>query len=69
MQDIVQDALDNANAERKKAREVQDTEFGDPNISIIGVGGAGNNTINRLMNVGVSDATPLLSTLTSSISK
>jgi cell division protein FtsZ len=56
MQDIVQDALDNANAERKKAREVQDTEFGDPNISIIGVGGAGNNTINRLMNVGVSDA-------------
>lgn len=56
MQDIVQDALDNANVERKEAREAHDPEFGDPNISIIGVGGAGNNTVNRLMNVGVADA-------------
>ncbi|MFW5921805.1 MAG: cell division protein FtsZ [Halodesulfurarchaeum sp.] len=58
MQDIVQDALDNAEEE---AREMPDTdddaaEFGDPRIVIVGCGGAGNNTVNRLYNIGVEGA-------------
>ncbi|MFW5948202.1 MAG: cell division protein FtsZ, partial [Halolamina sp.] len=58
MQDIVQDALDNAEAERSM-QDVDsdgDDEFGDPRIVIVGAGGAGNNTINRLYNIGVEGA-------------
>jgi len=58
MQDIVQDALDNAEAEQRSMQDVEsdDDEFGDPRIVIVGAGGAGNNTINRLYNIGVDGA-------------
>jgi cell division protein FtsZ len=57
MQDIVESALENAEQEQ---REMEDEdgldEFGDPRIVIVGAGGAGNNTINRLYNIGVEGA-------------
>ncbi|MFC6725162.1 cell division protein FtsZ [Halobium palmae] len=56
MQDIVQDALDNAEAEQRDMEEMDDDEFGDPRIVIVGCGGAGNNTVNRLYNIGVDGA-------------
>jgi cell division protein FtsZ len=57
MQDIVQDALDNAEAEARETDDGQSAdEFGDPRIVIVGAGGAGNNTINRLYNIGVEGA-------------
>ena len=55
MQDIVQDALDNAEKEAEKMDDPEDV-FGDPRIVIVGCGGAGNNTINRLYNIGVEGA-------------
>ncbi len=55
MQDIVQDALDNAEAEQREMASADD-EFGEPRIVIVGCGGAGNNTINRLYNIGVEGA-------------
>ncbi|SEW08241.1 cell division protein FtsZ [Halobacterium jilantaiense] len=57
MQDIVQDALDNAEAEKREMDASTDgDEFGDPRIVIVGCGGAGNNTVNRLYNIGVEGA-------------
>jgi cell division protein FtsZ len=55
MQDIVQDALDNAEEETRSLEDA-DGEFGDPRIVIVGCGGAGNNTVNRLYNIGVDGA-------------
>ncbi|PSP75168.1 cell division protein FtsZ [Halobacteriales archaeon QS_3_64_16] len=58
MQDIVQDALENAERE-EQARNEADTdidEFGDPRIVVVGCGGAGNNTVNRLYNMGIEGA-------------
>ncbi|WP_338727342.1 cell division protein FtsZ [Haladaptatus sp. DJG-WS-42] len=58
MQDIVQSALENSEAEQQKRADASSTgdEFGDPRIVIVGAGGAGNNTINRLYNIGVEGA-------------
>ena len=57
MQDLVHDALENAEDEQQKLDEVtEDEEFGDPRIVIVGCGGAGNNTVNRLYNIGVEGA-------------
>ncbi len=58
MQDIVQDALENAEEEAREmdAALADDDEFGDPRIVIVGCGGAGNNTVNRLYNIGVDGA-------------
>jgi cell division protein FtsZ len=57
MQDIVRDALDNAEEEQKRKSELGAADdFGDPRIVIVGCGGAGNNTINRLYNIGVDGA-------------
>ncbi|MFB6078353.1 MAG: cell division protein FtsZ [Halarchaeum sp.] len=58
MQDIVNDALENAEAEQRDLSDVSTDgdEFGDPRIVIVGCGGAGNNTINRLYNIGVEGA-------------
>ncbi|VTT87286.1 Cell division protein FtsZ [Halorubrum sp. DM2] len=57
MQDLVQDALDNAEAEKRDMDvDMEDDEFGDPRIVIVGAGGAGNNTVNRLYNIGVDGA-------------
>ncbi|WP_254536836.1 cell division protein FtsZ [Halomarina litorea] len=58
MQDIVNSALENAEKESRKMSEsdAADDEFGDPRIVIVGCGGAGNNTVNRLYNIGVDGA-------------
>ncbi|XVH30511.1 cell division protein FtsZ [Haloferacaceae archaeon DSL9] len=56
MQDIVQEALENAEAEQRDMETIDDDEFGEPRIVIVGCGGAGNNTINRLYNIGVDGA-------------
>ena len=56
MQDIVQDALANAEEEDRSMSAADGEEFGDPRIVIVGAGGAGNNTINRLYNIGVEGA-------------
>jgi len=57
MQDIVNSALENAEAEQREMdADAEDDEFGDPRIVIIGAGGAGNNTVNRLYNIGVEGA-------------
>ena len=55
MQDIVQEALDNAEREQRET-DFEGDEFGDPRIVIVGCGGAGNNTVNRLYNIGVDGA-------------
>ena len=57
MQDIVKDALENEEEETSRQAENPDGDgFGDPRIVIVGCGGAGNNTVNRLYNIGVSGA-------------
>jgi len=57
MQDIVNSALENAEAEQREMDASADgDEFGDPRIVIVGAGGAGNNTVNRLYNIGVDGA-------------
>jgi cell division protein FtsZ len=55
MQDIVQEALENAEEESRQMEDA-DGDFGDPRIVVVGCGGAGNNTVNRLYNMGVSGA-------------
>lgn len=60
MESIVQQALKNSEKEKLlrdniKLEEMCE-EFGQPQIVIVGCGGAGNNTINRLYNMGVSGA-------------
>jgi len=54
MQDIVNEALERDEQEQKQMDDVEG--FGDPRIVIIGCGGAGNNTVNRLYNIGVDGA-------------
>ena len=61
MQSIINDALKNADLEKemKKAgtsNELEDDFCGQPRIVIIGCGGAGNNTVNRIHHMGVSGA-------------
>lgn len=61
MQDIVQNALENEK-EEKNARDADtDADDGfedlsDPQIVVVGCGGAGNNTVNRLHNIGIDGA-------------
>jgi len=54
MQDIVNEALERDEQEQKQMEDAEG--FGDPRIVIIGAGGAGNNTVNRLYNIGVDGA-------------
>ncbi|QLH77178.1 cell division protein FtsZ [Halosimplex rubrum] len=56
MQDIVKEALERDEAEQKQMDEQEGDGFGDPRIVIVGCGGAGNNTVNRLYNIGVDGA-------------
>ncbi|ERG90625.1 MAG: cell division protein FtsZ [Haloquadratum walsbyi J07HQW1] len=58
MQDIVEEAMQRDEEERDVAAETGgDPEgFGSPRIVIVGAGGAGNNTVNRLYNIGVDGA-------------
>jgi cell division protein FtsZ len=56
MQDLVKSALENDEKE-KEQQSTEDTKgFGEPRIVIVGAGGAGNNTVNRLYNIGVDGA-------------
>ncbi|MFB6108727.1 MAG: cell division protein FtsZ, partial [Haloplanus sp.] len=54
MQGFVQDAIEREEAEQRDSDEAD--SFGDPRIVIVGCGGAGNNTVNRLYNIGVDGA-------------
>lgn len=59
MQSIINEALKNAEIEKemKNSSNMLDDDFiGQPRIVIIGCGGAGNNTVNRLHHMGVSGA-------------
>ncbi|MFB6118198.1 cell division protein FtsZ [Halosegnis sp.] len=58
MQDLVNSALENAEQESRDLSDADGdaSEFGDPRIAIVGAGGAGNNTVNRLYNIGVDGA-------------
>jgi len=56
VQDIVQEALENAEREEQARENVDIDEFGDPRIVVVGCGGAGNNTVNRLYNMGIEGA-------------
>ncbi len=59
MESFVQDALKMAEKEQqlKKASVAEDSEdFGTPKIVVVGCGGGGNNTVNRLYNIGVAGA-------------
>jgi cell division protein FtsZ len=60
MQDIVQDAMENSEKEQRESKTEEATmtgdEFGEPRIVVVGCGGAGNNTVNRLYNIGVAGA-------------
>jgi len=59
MDDIVQDAVENKEQEDRKSNvdtATDDNGFGEPRIVVVGCGGAGNNTINRLYNIGVDGA-------------
>ncbi|CCQ34247.1 Cell division protein FtsZ 2 [Halorhabdus tiamatea SARL4B] len=55
MQDIVNSALKHEEEEQREM-DAESDEFGDPRIVIVGCGGAGNNTVNRLYNIGVDGA-------------
>jgi cell division protein FtsZ len=54
MQDIVNEALERDEQEQNQMGDFE--SFGDPRIVIVGAGGAGNNTVNRLYNIGVDGA-------------
>ncbi|RQD90907.1 cell division protein FtsZ, partial [Methanosalsum natronophilum] len=60
MQAIVQEALkqaENEKAYRESLNAADEIEtFGLPRIMIVGCGGAGNNTVNRLYNIGIAGA-------------
>ncbi len=61
MQSIINDALKNAEMEKEvkqsgNSNAMDDDFVGQPRIVIIGCGGAGNNTVNRIHHMGVSGA-------------
>ena len=61
MQSIINDALKNAELEKElnkpnSANALEDDFVGQPRIVIVGCGGAGNNTVNRIHHMGVSGA-------------
>lgn len=60
MEDIVNEAMDRTEEEAVRGSDDEDFEdFGDPRIVVVGCGGAGNNTVNRLQNIGVDGAETL----------
>jgi cell division protein FtsZ len=56
MQDNVHEALERDEQEKKTLADGDVDGFGDQRIVIVGAGGAGNNTVNRLYNIGVEGA-------------
>lgn len=58
MQTIIDEAVKNAELEKPvtKTAESEDDFLGNPRILIVGCGGAGNNTVNRLYHMGITGA-------------
>ena len=57
MESLIDEALENSAAEEAVRTDDEDfDQFGDPRIVVVGCGGAGNNTINRLHNIGIEGA-------------
>lgn len=58
MKDIVNEALERSEEESNIRNQDTDDfdQFGDPRILVVGCGGAGNNTVNRLSNMNVKGA-------------
>lgn len=57
MEGIVDEALEQSEEEAIRSTDKEEFEqFGDPRIVVVGCGGAGNNTVNRLHQIGVEGA-------------
>ena len=60
MQSIIQEAMKFSEREKEYRKnsysEKELEDFGQPRIMIVGCGGAGNNTVNRLYNIGIEGA-------------
>ena len=56
MQSIVEEALRRCEMEKQRPQMLQEEEFVAPRTLLVGCGGAGNNTVNRLYNIGVDGA-------------
>lgn len=57
MEEIVEDALEQSEKSAIQSTEEEEfDQFGDPRIVVVGCGGAGNNTVNRLHSIGVDGA-------------
>ncbi|MDD1660542.1 MAG: cell division protein FtsZ, partial [Methanomicrobiales archaeon] len=57
MQSLIDEAVKNAEMEKTDGKVNEDEDFlGNPRIMVIGCGGAGNNTINRLYHMGITGA-------------
>jgi len=57
MQSLIDEAVKNAEMEKTDGKVNEDEDFlGNPRIMVIGCGGAGNNTINRLYHMGIAGA-------------
>jgi cell division protein FtsZ len=56
MQDLINEAVQYSQEETLQRDEADDEAFGEPRIVIVGCGGAGNNTVNRLNNIGIDGA-------------
>jgi len=57
MESLIDEALENSAQEEAVRTDDEDfDQFGDPRIVVVGCGGAGNNTINRLHNIGIEGA-------------
>src|SRR5512137_3071473 len=57
MQSLIDEAVKNAEMEKTDGKVNEDEDFlGNPRIMVIGCGGAGNNTVNRLYHMGIAGA-------------
>lgn len=57
MESLIDEALENSKEEEAVRTDDEEfDQFGDPRIVVVGCGGAGNNTINRLHNIGIEGA-------------
>lgn len=57
MEELVDQALEQSEDEAVRTSDDEEfDQFGEPQIVVIGCGGAGNNTVNRLHNIGVEGA-------------
>ncbi|MET1124701.1 MAG: cell division protein FtsZ [Archaeoglobaceae archaeon] len=59
MKSIISKAQMYLEQERKRQLEEEEKDFENPKIVVVGVGGSGNNTINRLSTIGIDGATTI----------